>query len=110
MPPDEIRALTFLALIPTYVGLILVNRATSASVLAALRRPNQAFIWILAAVAATLTLTLAWPFAAELFRFGPLHPDDLALTAASGIIVFACLEVIKHMKGPGRRSDFARSG
>ena len=39
------------------------------------------------------------PLAAELFRFGPLHPDDLALTAASGVVVFACLELIKHMRG-----------
>ena len=95
MPPDEIRALTVFALILRSVSLILVDRATSASMLTALRRPNPALIWILAAVAAILTLTVVRPFAAELFRFGPLHPDDLALTAVSGIIVFACLEVIK---------------
>jgi len=98
MPLDETRALTFFALILTIVGLVLVNRALSASVLTALRRPNPALLWILAAVVAILTLTLAWPFAAELFRFGPLHPDDLALTAASGVVVFACLELIKHMR------------
>jgi P-type Ca2+ transporter type 2C len=99
MPPDETRALTFFALILTIIGLILVNRAMSASVLTALRRPNPALVWILAVVTAILALTLAWPFAAELFRFGPLHADDLALTAAAGVLVFACLDSIKHLRG-----------
>ena len=26
-----------------------------------------------------------WPVARDLFRFGPLHADDLALTVAAGI-------------------------
>ena len=31
-----------------------------------------------------LALTLAWPWARSLFRFGPLHGDDLALTLGAG--------------------------
>ncbi len=99
MPLDEVRALTFFALILAIVGLILVNRSFSASVWTAIRRPNPTLLWILAAVVAILTLTLAWPFAADLFRFGPLHADDLALTAGAGVIVFACLDAIKLMRG-----------
>ena len=83
MPVDEVRALTFFALVLTSVGLILVNRAISASVVTALRRPNPALAWILATVAAILGLALLWPFATDLFRFGPLHLDDLALTVAA---------------------------
>jgi len=40
-----------------------------------------------------------WPFASGLFRFGPLHWDDLALTLAAGaiviVIVIVVLEVLK---------------
>ena len=100
--------LTFFALILTIVGLILVNRSFSASVWTALRRPNPTLLWILAAVVAILTLTLAWPFAAHLFRFGPLHVDDLALTVGAGVIVFACLDAIKLMRGAWRKSDAPR--
>ena len=102
MPIDEVRGLTFFALILAIVGLILVNRSFSASVWTALRRPNPTLLWILAAVAAILTLTLGWPFAADLFRFGPLHADDLALTVGAGVIVFACLDAIKLMRGGWR--------
>jgi P-type Ca2+ transporter type 2C len=95
MPIDEVRALTFFALILSIIGLILVNRSFSASVWTALRRPNPTLLWILLPVAVILALALKWPFAAELFRFGPLHADDLALTVGAGVIVFACLDAIK---------------
>lgn len=102
MPVDEVRALTFFSLILAIVGLILINRSFSASVWTAVRRPNPALISVLLIVAAILTLTLAWPFAAALFRFGPLHLDDLALTAAAGIVVFVCLDLLKLVLKPKR--------
>ena len=95
MPVDEVRALTFFALILVIVGLILINRSFSASVWTAIFRPNPALLWIALSVAGILWLTLEWPLAADLFRFGPLHPDDLALTAAAGVAVFACLDFLK---------------
>ena len=95
MPMDEVRALTFFALILVTTGLILINRSFSASVWTAVGRPNPTLLWILLIIAAILALTLEWPFAADLFRFGPLHPDDLALTVGAGVIVFACLDALK---------------
>ncbi len=95
MPVGEVRALTFFALVLAIVGLILINRSFSASVWTAVRRPNPTLLWILLAIAAIMALTLAWPFAAHLFRFGPLHPDDLALTVVAGVVVFAGLDVLK---------------
>ena len=44
-----------------------------------------------------LGLTLLWPFASGLFRFGPLHGDDLSLTLAAGVLVFGALELLKPM-------------
>ncbi len=95
MPEAEVRALTFFALVTAIVGLILVNRSFSASLLVAFQRPNKALAWILAAVTAMLGLTLLWPFAKNLFRFGPLHFNDLALALGAGIAVVVFLELLK---------------
>jgi P-type Ca2+ transporter type 2C len=95
MPESEVRALAFFSLVMTIVDLIFVNRSFSASLITALRRPNPALVWVLASVATMLGLTLLWPFAQGLFRFGPLHWDDLALTIAAGAIVLVVLEVLK---------------
>ena len=97
MPEDEVRALTFFSLVLTIVSLILVNRSLSTSLVAAFRRPNPALAWILLTIAIILGLSLLWPAASALFRFGPLHGDDLALTLAAGIIVLIVLETLKHL-------------
>ncbi len=97
MPDDEVRALTFFTLVLSIVSLILVNRSFSTSLVAAFRRPNPAFAWILLAITVILGLSLVWPDAAALFRFGPLHADDLALTLAAGIVVLVVLETLKHL-------------
>ena len=95
MPEAEVRALTFFSLVLTIVGLIFVNRSFSASLVTALRRPNPALAWVLIAVTTMLGLTLLWPFASGLFRFGPLHADDLSLTFGAGVLVLAALELLK---------------
>ncbi|CAN5923643.1 HAD-IC family P-type ATPase [soil metagenome] len=97
MPEDELRALMFTSLVLINVSLILVNRSFSSSLVVALRRPN-AFLWyLLAAVAAVLTVALTWPPAMALFRFGPLHADDLAVSAAAGLAVLLVTEVAKPL-------------
>ena len=97
MPEDEVRALTFFSLVLSIVSLILVNRSFSTSLVAAFRRPNPALAWILLTVTVILGLSLLWPTASALFRFGPLHADDLALTLAAGIVVLIVLETLKHL-------------
>jgi Ca2+-transporting ATPase len=95
MPADEVRALVFFSLVITIVALIFVNRSFGSSPRDALARPNGALLWVLATVGCVLTLSLAWPAASDLFRFGPLHADDLTVTLAAGIGVFGALEVVK---------------
>ena len=87
MPEAEVRALAFFSLVVTIVSLIFVNRSFGASLVTALRRPNRTLLLVLLAVLTMLSLTLLWPWARELFRFGPLHPDDLAVTLGAGIVV-----------------------
>jgi Ca2+-transporting ATPase len=97
MPEDELRALAFFALVLSIVGLILVNRSFSASLWAALRRPSPVLLIVLAVVTIALSLSLLWPTARELFKFGPLHPDDLALTLGAAAAVLLALEAIKPL-------------
>ncbi len=97
MPEAEVRALAFFSLVLTIVSLIFVNRSFSASLVTALRRPNPALALVLLAVATMLCLTLLWPFASDLFRFGPLHWDDLALTLGAGVLVLVFLEFLKPL-------------
>jgi Ca2+-transporting ATPase len=43
---------------------------------------------------------MLWPFANELFAFGPLHADDLALTLGAGFIALVVLEMLKPLLRP----------
>ena len=95
MPEAEVRALAFFSLVLAIVSLIFVNRSFSASLVTALRRPNAALAWVLLAVPVMLGLTLLFPPISALFRFGPLHFDDLALTLGAGIVVLVVLEALK---------------
>ena len=95
MPEDELRALAFVSLVATNVGLILVNRAFSASLLSAIRRPGTALWMVVGVAAALLALAVSWPPAETLFRFGPLHTDDLAVCLAAGGAVLVAIDLLK---------------
>jgi Ca2+-transporting ATPase len=97
IPENEVRALTFFSLVTAIVALIFLNRSFSTSILTALRRPNPALKFVLLAVVSILSLTLFWPFASSLFRFGPLHPDDLVVTLGAGVLVLVALEFLKPL-------------
>jgi Ca2+-transporting ATPase len=97
MPENEVRALAFFCLVLAIVSLIFINRSFSASLITAFRHLNIALVLVLLAVTILLSLTLLWPFASALFRFGPLHADDLALTFCAGLLVLALLEFLKYV-------------
>ena len=95
LPPDELRALSFLSLVLIIVALIFVNRSFSASPLAALTRRNPALAWVPLLVGAALTVVLMVPPAADLFSFGPVHAPDIGTALGAALAVFAGLEVVK---------------
>ena len=95
MPQDEARALAFFSLVLSIISLILVNRSFSTSLLSAFRRPNPTLAWIVLVVVTILGLSLLWSSAAALFRFGPLHGDDLLVTIAAGAATLLALEWLK---------------
>jgi P-type Ca2+ transporter type 2C len=95
MPDDEVRALTFVALVLGIFCLILVNRSFSSSLKLALVRPNVTLVSILLAVFAILSSCLTVPALRELFRFGVLHLDDLAVTMGAAVLILVALELLK---------------
>jgi P-type Ca2+ transporter type 2C len=97
IPEDDARALTFVALIVAIVSLILVNRSFSSSLTLAVLRPNLTLLSILIGVGAILSACLTIPALRELFRFGPLHFDDLALAAGSTLLLLVVLELLKPL-------------
>jgi Ca2+-transporting ATPase len=97
LPEADGRAITFVSLVFTNMGLILVNRSHSASIVTAFRRSNAALWRVLAAATALLALIVAWPPARALFHFGPLHADDLAICLGAGVAVLVVLDVVKPL-------------
>lgn len=97
MQEDEARALAFVSLVVSIVSLVLVNRSFSASLITAFGRSNPVLFWILLLVAAILALSLLVSSINTLFRFGPLHPGDLALALAAGVAVLILLELVKPL-------------
>ncbi|MDI1285955.1 MAG: cation-translocating P-type ATPase [Reyranella sp.] len=95
MPENELRALVFVSLVLINTSLIVVNRSFSSSMLTALCRPNLSLWLLLSAVTAILAIGLTWQPAMDLFRFGPLHLDDLGLSLLAGVAVLTILELIK---------------
>jgi len=95
LPEAEARALTFVSLVFTNIGLIFVNRSFSASLITALRRPNGALWWAVGTTVVLMGVVLGWAPATRLFRFGPLHPDDLAICGSAGLATLLAFELLK---------------
>lgn len=92
---DQVRGMTFAALIFAIVALILVDRSRSSSILRAITRPNRALAMVLPIVGALLAVTLFWPTARDLFGFAALDPAHLAVPPLAGLTVLLALEVLK---------------
>jgi P-type Ca2+ transporter type 2C len=110
MPETELRALVFFTLVIVILTLILVNRSFKSSLGGAVGRSNPALLVVLGVVGAILASVVLWPVAQDVFRFGPLHFDDLALTAGSGLAVLLALQLLKPLWRRERASGQAFSG
>jgi len=100
LPEEDARSLAFTALVATNLGLVLVNRSQGASLIAAFRRANAALWWVLGTTSAILAGVILFSPARDLFHFGPLHGDDLALAPCGGVAVLFLLELAKGIFRP----------
>jgi Ca2+-transporting ATPase len=95
----EARTLMFTTLIVANVGLIFTNRSWSRSILSMWRVSNAALWWVSGGALVFLGLVLYVPFLRQLFHFGVLHPMDLAICLAAGIVSILWFEVLKIYNG-----------
>lgn len=91
----DARALCFITLVVSNLGLILTNRSWSSGIIDILKAPNAAFWWVLGGVTLSLWAVIYLPLLRNLFRFSALHVIDLAICLAAGIVSVLWFEVFK---------------
>ncbi len=97
MVADEVRALTFFALIAEIVALILVNRSFNASLGAAFLRHNPALPYVSGSIGVVTAMILFVPSAQTLLKFGSIAGRDMALAIGSGLVLLLLLETCKPL-------------
>ena len=91
----QTRALGFTALVLSIVALILVDRATTSSILKAVLQPNKALAVVLPIVGICLGIALFLDPAQEMFGFADVPSLWLALPPAAAFAVLVALELLK---------------
>jgi Ca2+-transporting ATPase len=102
LPEGDVRGLTFFALIVSILVLISVNRSFQLSLREALTGRNAALRYVLVSVGAVSAIVLLVPSIRGFLKFGILHPIDLGIVAATGLVLFLALEGLKPFATRGR--------
>jgi len=101
LPPGEIRALVFFALVAALLALVLVDRTFGRSIAAALVRGNPALRYIAAGIVAVSAVIVASPLVRDLLQFAPVRAAHLGIAVATGGLLLVILERLKL----GNRAD-----
>ena len=102
------RAIAFTAVVLGNLGLILLNRAGSRSLLATLRLRNRPQLWVNAGALAFLAVALFVPAVRNLFLFATPHPELLALSVAGTLVSLGVANAARHLLGrPWATADAA---
>ena len=97
-PANDVRGLTFAALVAGNLGLIFVNRSWTHTIIGGLLSKNRALWWVTAGTLAILALLLTVPSARDLFQFAAMHPADLAISLGAGVLSVLWFEVYKLIR------------
>ncbi|MBF0339350.1 MAG: cation-translocating P-type ATPase [Magnetococcales bacterium] len=96
---NAVRAGVFTTMVVANLFLILTNRSWQRTLIAILRVPNPAMVWVVGSVALFLTLVLTLPFLSELFHFDPMHGPDLLACLVAGVVAILWFELLKAVRG-----------
>jgi Ca2+-transporting ATPase len=96
LPEPDLRSLAFTTLVGVNVALIFVNRSFDGSLISELSRKNRSLWVLLTGIAVVLGLAVFSEGGRELFHFGPMHLDDLSISAALGLGMLGALNIIKR--------------
>ncbi len=86
LPSGTVRSFGFAALVFGNLAMIHATRSRERPILGALRSANPVLWWITGGTLAALAIAIYVPAVAEVFRFAPLAPRDLAVAAAAGVV------------------------
>ncbi len=95
MPTGGLRAMVFISLVLTNMGLILVNRSFKSSLAHALLHPNRSLWVLIGGVSILLAVVAFWHPAIALFQFDRLSGTSLGVCAVAGFCSFVALEALK---------------
>ena len=98
----EARAMAFTTIVLGNLGLILANRSATRSILTTLRFPNPALWWVIGGTVGGIALSLYVPYLRNLFRFAPLHLDDLVLCLGAALFGLLWYEGYKAIRARGK--------
>ena len=86
LPASTVRAMSFTTLVVANLGLILVNRSWTHTVMGGLRDRNVALWYVVGGTLATLALLLWVPFTQRLFGFSVMQATDIAICVGTGVL------------------------
>ena len=95
---DGARAAVFITMVLSNLGLILLSRAGTRSLLGTIRTPNRPHAWVSGGALAFLALGLSVPPLRALFSFAALSPGVLALSVGAALASLAVAGVARKGK------------
>ncbi len=95
---DEVRTLSFTAIVIANLALICTNRSWTQSMLASFKKPNTAFWWVIGATLFFLGAVLFIPGLRAIFRFAPVSSGSLLLCITGGVLTVAWFEIYKVLR------------
>jgi Ca2+-transporting ATPase len=102
---DIARALTFVVLILSNLGLIHANRSWDRTVLSGNPESNKQFGWIAAGTVVVLGIVLSVPVISRLFSFAAPPPAMLLAALGAAVLSMAWFEGVKRVQS--RRTEHA---
>ena len=99
---EAARGLAFTTMVLSNLGVILLSRAGSRSLLATLRAPNRPQVWVTGGALLFLALALGVPPLRQMFKFGALHLHDLALAFGAVVLSLVAANLVRHAGKAGR--------
>ena len=95
LPEADMRTLVFATLVMLNMGLILVNRSFSASLIKAILKPNHSLWILLSSVMTILAIAVLWHPARLLFHFGTFNWQLFTISITASIFTLIILETVK---------------
>jgi Ca2+-transporting ATPase len=105
LPEEDARVLAFATLVIADVFLILANRGAPGFTLAAVRVFNPALWLVLSGAILVLGAAVMLPDVRDLFRFGELHWDDVAVVVLGGVVALLWLDLLQVMRTRSASKD-----